>query len=344
MSWKVVELREREYADTLATADQLALENAALRITRQLEAALALEDPTFFRRHADEIVQRETGIDGIEISWKNGTSQTAGRGLATSDHKIQRELFETAVSPTVVLLGDAPIGPRERIRSSAAVVTIYGQHPSLLTEVHPVPADFFTGELPWFLGAFLLLSACAYLVGRRLSRLSAAVVNVVSGDYEAEIEIAGRDEVSWMSNQLVDLREILKEQFERVKDRNEMLQKDLASKNAILQKSAAFSSALVSPLDSSAGLRASALALAAASGAEVILIFRHAATRGVDECIASVGLVDAGAAEALESDGGIAELLRRSDGITRLSALKPNHRWMRAGDRHIPLYGHVGIS
>lgn len=342
--WKVTEMRQREHIDTVTHADHLALEQASKRVTTQLESALAIGDADFFRVHAQKVVAQEIGVDGIEIFWNNGTAQTFGRGLTKQDRQIRVELFETKISPSAILLDTAPIRSTQRARKKAASVSVFGRHPSMLVEEHPLPASFYTSDLPWWTAAALLVFGAAYVMERRLSRLSSAIVQVVTADYEAPIRIHGRDEISWMSDQLFDLRKILEEQFERVRDQNESLQKNLATKNALLQKSAEFSSALVSPLDSSAGLRASASALAEASDAEVVLVFRYASARGVDECVASVGFGDSTGASSLDSDASIAKELRSDDGIKQLSALKPNHKWMRAGGRNIPLYGHLGIA
>ena len=342
--WKATELRQRDHVDTVAHADRLALERASSRIAARLETALAVGEADFFSKQAQKIVDEEVGVDGIEISWANGTSQTIGRGITEPDQQLHVPLSTTEISASAILLDTAPIRSAQRRRETAADVAVYGRHPSMLDEAHPLPASFYTHDLPWWALAALLVLGAAYVMERRLSRLSSAIVHVVSADYEAPIRIAGSDEVSWMSDQLDDLRMILREQFERVKDRNESLQKHLATKNALLQKSAEFSSALVSPLDSSAGLRASARALADASDADVVLVFRHASDRGVDICIASIGLGEAVDPSAVASDLSIAEELRSSEGVKRLSALKPNHKWMRAGGRNIPLYGHLGMA
>jgi signal transduction histidine kinase/HAMP domain-containing protein len=342
--WKAAELREREYAYTLERADNIALEQASARVISTLETALTIADHEFFVERAREVVESEPGVDGIEVAWANGTSTSIGRGPTPEDQRIQGVLVTSKISPSAILLGSGTIRSADREHTKAANIAIYGRHPSLLGEVNPLPPNFYSHDLPWWALAVLLVLGAAYVMERRLSRLSAAIVHVVSGDYVAPIRIRGRDEVSWMSGQLSDLRNILEEQFERVKDKNESLQKNLAARNALLQKSAAFSSALVSPLDSSAGLRASAHALAEAGDAEMVLVFRHVSDRGVDECVASVGFGEQSEPAPLVSDDAIARELRQNDGVQRLSALKPNHTWMRTGGRNIPLYGHLGVT
>ncbi len=342
--WKAAELREREYAATLDRADKIALKQASDRVIGTLETALTIADHEFFVTQARDVVESEPGIDGIRVDWTNGTSTDIGRGPTPEDQSVQGTLVTSKISPSAILLGTGTIRGADREQTKAADISIYGRHPSLLAELNPLPPNFYTHDLPWWALAVLLVLGAAYIMERRLSRLSAAIVHVVSGDYVAPIRIRGHDEVSWMSDQLSDLRNILEEQFERVKDKNESLQKNLATKNALLQKSAAFSSALVSPLDSSAGLRASAHALAEAGDAEVVLVFRHSSDRGMDECVASAGFGELSDPATLLSDKAIADELRQAVGVQRLSALKPNHSWMRARGRNIPLYGHLGVT
>lgn len=323
-------------ADELATIQLL--EAAAAHMSGDLEPLLSLDDPPFLEARLAALVEESDAVLAAKLHLDGARPMVAGELPEAPSPSVRVDLRRSDADPAAILLGRSRPQTRGEVVGYLQVVSDPAAAlPSLLPPVTALARQ----EAPWLTLALVLVCAILVRTSGRLRRLGHSIASVTSGEFDEAVPVPGADEISWMSEQLVDLGTLLREQVERVHGTNENLRRHLQSKDAVLARQSTISSALVSPLETGRGLHDSATAIAEACEAELVLVYRRNRAGGW-QCLAAFGTDDPAILIKLGAHDPSLDALARAPGVVSLPALAPSHRWMQALGRQLPLQSVVG--
>lgn len=326
---------ESSHAKLRAQLDQRHLEALGHRVAGSLRLAVALSDRELADQVSRELIRDNESLDGVTVKFSDGQQLTTGE---TSGQTRVVELGTLAPSADLLDLGDWPL---ELVRAeTGASVQVYAVDPSGFAA-----ATHDAGFQPWTLAAalgtcLLVFSAFAAWQRRRVLRLGELAAAIANGDADPGRELGGWDELGWVGRQLSDLRAVFQQQVERVHGRNASLLRDVTVQHDRLERMDRFASELVAPVSESLSLTPALDRLVDEADATMGLLFvpRDEGLR----CVAVSGLGDGVELSDLQA-GAAARATEATQAVSELGELGPEHPWMRAAGRQVPLRGLTAV-
>ena len=326
---------ERSHTALRSRLDQRHLEALGHRTAGSLRLAVALSDRELADQISRELIRDDESLDGVTVVFSDGQQLTTGD---TTGHTHLVELGTLTPSADLLDLGDWPL---ELVAAqTGASVQVHAVDPSGFAAVTRGP-----GFQPWALAAalgtcLLVFSAFAAWQRRRVVRLGELAAAIVNGDADPGRELGGWDELGWVGRQLSDLRAVFHQQVERVHGRNASLLRDVAVQHDRLERMDRFASELVAPVSERLSLTPALDRLVGEADAVMGLLFvprekglRCIAVSGFGESVDLGSLPAAAAARATEA----------TEALSESSELGPEHPWMRAAQRQVPLRGLTAV-
>jgi signal transduction histidine kinase/HAMP domain-containing protein len=369
-------------AATTATAAQAARRELASSLARAaaaaLRAAVVLEDHGEIARIADGMRLAEPALAGVTVTLANGRVVRSGPPLSPPADGVQggadarhdpwtasAPLLAPAHATGVVLQATDPLPATVAQRTVGSV--------EIRVDAPPAPpgiaAQLATLSLP---SAALVLTALLLWVGvvlhvrRRWQRLAELAAALASGRFDALPPVGGNDEVGWIAAELQTIAVTLGARVERIEDRNLALARDVHVRGEHIERLAQFASVLVTPIaapeleapselppdggasaggdgrgEGSPDLLAALTSLMDAVQGELAGLW--AIREGEPSPIAACGTSVAALHPSPRTRDLLATVLHAAEPV-ELPPLRPDHPWMRAHARQVPLEGVLGVA
>ncbi|MEM6296126.1 MAG: HAMP domain-containing sensor histidine kinase [Myxococcota bacterium] len=300
-----------------------------------LGLGMALDDPELIEDVAKRLLDRNDALAGLSVALDNGRTIVLGE---TGGRLVERttRLEHPGVDASMLFSGDKP--PATDATTGLGSVTIHARPATV-----PAPSTQRSVELAAILGVVLAsMLGVALWVRSGLRKLVTTAAALASGKLDDIPEsLKGGGELGWAARALADLRAVWSAEVDRVQGRNAALLRDVTLKEDRLERIASFAASLVAPISQRDSNAAALRKLAEQTDAHMAIL----AIRGADgmlEIDSAIGLpvVDGD----LRIEAGLARCgLSNVSCPTMLAPMEPDHPWMDAASRHVPLEGVAAV-